>query len=135
MQDNTVNITILDDDEIVLKLFELAFEGFKHPPISMRLFSDVDESLKENNLRVCDLFISDVNMPQMAGDQVIKTLRQLSLHRHIPVALMTSLDRYELVRYYDVPADVTIFSKPVNFDDIKKLIMAVYATKGLMFDV
>lgn len=134
MQVNTVNISILDDDELVLELFKIAFEGFKHPPISMRLFTDVDESLKAQFVEDCDLFISDINMPKMSGDQVIKTLRNLSLNRHIPVALMTSLDSYELARYYDLPTDVTIFSKPVNFDDIKKLIMAVYATKGLMLE-
>jgi two-component system, chemotaxis family, chemotaxis protein CheY len=52
--------------------------------------ADGQEALKKLNTEKADMLITDLNMPNMDGIELIKALRQLQDYRFIPIIMLTT---------------------------------------------
>lgn len=64
-----------------------------------------------------DLIITDVNMPNMNGIEMIKELREEEDFREIPILVITAYGQVVLTQAIEVGAD-SVMTKPVEYDEL-----------------
>lgn len=77
---------ICDDEELILDLLEhhLSNQGFE-----IIRASDGQVALDEMERRIPDVVVTDVMMPYVQGDELLRKIRETPLWRHIPVLMLT----------------------------------------------
>lgn len=120
-----LKVIFVDDELDLLKLFELRFSkeladlpivavttGSAKQCISLVEQLDPAESV---------LIITDINMPEVTGLQLLSTLK--NSHPHVKVYICTAFDRPELrVEAARLRAD-HFFVKPLNFQELRTVIL------------
>ena len=72
------------------------------------------QDLKRNNKKLPDVIISDINMPEMSGLQLLEKVRNDSRCKKLPFIILTS-NKEELLKMTALCLDVTAFYiKPPN---------------------
>ena len=81
-------IMVVDDSSTVRKFVSvsLSMQGF-----SVVVASDGMDALEKLPANKIDLVITDLNMPNMDGFELIKALRENQEFKHLPVIILTSL--------------------------------------------
>lgn len=123
------NLLLIDDDRDLLAILELKLgkEGFK-----VEMASDGAAGIKKTRLKIPDLIVLDVNMPDMSGMDVCKALRSENRTSHVPIIMLTARDdEIDRVLGLEFGADDYI-TKPFNVRElvlrIKSILKRVYAT-------
>jgi CheY-like chemotaxis protein len=98
-----------DDSRDLLALM-LKIQGY-----SISTASDGQEALRLIKLDCPDLIITDINMPNMNGIELIRQVRQLSECSHLPIVVMTAYGSGKLSDAISAGADQGV-KKPVDFD-------------------
>lgn len=81
-------VLVVDDSATVRKFVSVSLEmqGF-----SVTSACDGMDALEKLPTREFDLVITDLNMPNMDGFELIKALRENELYRELPVIILSSL--------------------------------------------
>jgi len=118
MPDAKPSILIVDDEEDVLTLLQLVFEtnGF-----SARTASNGKSAVSSAYENPPDVILLDVMMPEMDGWQVLRSLKGDERTRHIPVAMLSALNRPHEIKVHVKGAIKNGLSK----DDIKEVFLQV----------
>jgi CheY-like chemotaxis protein len=74
------------------------------------------------------LILLDVEMPLMDGIQLLNRLNNLSLPAMPMVAVVTGLNPQQLEQRGGIPAGIPVYHKPLNIDDLGKLLEKLHAT-------
>lgn len=82
-------ILIADDSPTIRKFVTLALKSMGHEVISASDGVDVLEKLANSD--GIDLIITDINMPNMDGFELIKTLRSDEKFKDVPIIILSSL--------------------------------------------
>lgn len=107
VEDNVTNLAVLCG--IVSRLPEVECQGFSDPKAAVEDFL----------CRSSDLVIVDYVMPDIDGLQLVRSLRSLSTHAHVPIIMVTADDDRQ-TRLAAVEAGVTDFiAKPVEPTELK----------------
>ena len=82
------SILVVDDSSTIRKFVavSLSLQGFE-----VVTACDGMDALEKLPLNKVDLIITDLNMPNMDGFELIKTLRENPQYQEIPVIILTSL--------------------------------------------
>lgn len=85
-------ILVADDSPTIRKFvsFSLAMEGFEIIQVS-----DGMEALEKLPFGKVDLIITDLNMPNVDGYELIKTIRSNEEMKEIPIIILSSLGKSE----------------------------------------
>ncbi len=76
--------------------------------------------LKEGNMP--DLIISDLNMPEMSGEEFLRYIKTDEMFSHIPVLILSSVESsFNRVRLFEEGAEDFIL-KPFNPEELSSLI-------------
>jgi CheY-like chemotaxis protein len=122
-----VEILLVEDNPGDVRLIQ---EVFKEAEIKNQLHvaSDGEEAMQmlhqwENNQnKLPDLILLDLNLPKKPGGEVLKEIKQDSKLKCIPVVILTSSNREEdLVESYKNNANCYI-TKPLNLDQLINVI-------------
>lgn len=81
------NILAVDDSASMRQMVSFTLSGAGHKVTEA---SDGVEALKVANGASFDLVISDVNMPNMNGIELIRNLRQINTFKYIPILMLTT---------------------------------------------
>ena len=87
MDTHSIKIMVVDDDPFVRELLSTILEGSGYGIVTAE--NGLDALEKYRNDPTIDLIVSDVNMPEMDGIQLIKTLREQ--HLDVPIIMVTSV--------------------------------------------
>ena len=84
----TKSVLVVDDSSTVRKFVSVSLEmqGFTVTPAC-----DGMDALEKLPTKKYDLIITDLNMPNMDGFELIKALRDNEEYRELPVIILTSL--------------------------------------------
>ncbi len=85
-------ILIADDSASVRKFMALALKLAGYNVIAA---SDGMEALEKLPLQPIDLLITDLNMPNIDGFKLIKTIRQQSDYKNLPIIILSTLSLEE----------------------------------------
>lgn len=75
-----------------------------------------------------DILIADLMMPGMDGFEMIKRLRAMPDLSPMDIIVVSAIDGAE-VRQRGIPADVTVFGKPIPFHEIKGFVLGRLAAR------
>lgn len=104
-------ILIVDDCETTRKLLSYMVKGAGYNTIVAVNGIDALEKLAQNDI---SLVITDLNMPQMDGLELVRTMRNESSYSNIPV-IMISTESGDKDREMGIRAGVNIYmTKPVT---------------------
>jgi len=123
MMKNKAKILIVDDTPAVREAIQYYFEGKDYIILSAASAEEALAMVKKDNP---DLILSDVNLPQMSGIDLIKSIRQFN--KTIKVIIMSG----EIKKYENAPhlksLDILAFmDKPIDFLEIESLIEKAFA--------
>ncbi len=124
----TTSILIADDDVAIRSMIRqiLAHEGY-----TVAVAPDGAEAIKLIRELKPDLILTDVKMPNMDGYQVCQAVKGDPALKHIPILVLTVLDRNEeRVKGLDAGADDFI-NKPFNQAELLARVRAFLRTKSL----
>lgn len=76
-----------------------------------------------------DLIITDMNMPEMAGDSMIAVIDMYPPLAGIPIIMVTGATPDE-IEDAGIPEGIPVLSKPVDFDKLSAQIAAIFGGTG-----
>lgn len=120
------NILVLEDDEDMVKLYEMTLAEWKMP-IQLFFVSSVYEALIVIGRGQPDLLITDLKMPGVDGFEIIKLLRGDELLHSLHIVVVTALNQAEIEDRGGLPDDITVFTKPVSFEQLQGYVKACLA--------
>lgn len=122
-----LDILVAEDDQTLQMLYQMTFENW-NLPVKLRVVANGFDGLLQVGQRVPDILIADLMMPGMDGFEMIRRLRaNLDLAR-MDIIVVSAIDRDEILER-GLPADVTIFGKPIPFHEIKGFVLGRLAAR------
>lgn len=90
-----MKILLIDDDEALLTIFETALkqEGF-----STVTAADGESGLQKAKTEKPDLILLDQILPDMRGNDIVKTLKAEEGTKHIPMVVLSNFGQNELIK-------------------------------------
>ncbi|MGE5469485.1 MAG: response regulator [Bacteroidota bacterium] len=120
------SILVLEDDEDMLKLYRLNMAAWQMP-IQVSFVSSVFEALVVIGRKAPDLVITDLRMSGIDGFEIIKVLRNDPVLSSLSIAVITGMEPDEIAARGGLPPEITVFTKPVSFDQLQGYIKACLA--------
>lgn len=103
-------ILIIEDQTAIVKLLKTRFKAIGHEVVSA---GDGHEGLEMVKKDMPDLIITDLAMPKMTGNIVIRILKKSDAFKHIPIIMLSAFIRGTEKDSVEVPADEYI-AKPFS---------------------
>lgn len=117
------SIVVLEDDEDALKLFRMTMQTWQLP-IQVNFVPSVYEALIVIGRAKPDLLITDLRMQGVDGFEIIKLLRNDQELRSLDIVVVTGMEPEEIEERGGLPSDITIFTKPVSFEQLQGYVKA-----------
>lgn len=115
-------ILIVEDNPTVAKFYQAAISSWKLP-IEVVVAEDGFNGLIEIGRRPPDLLVSDIYMPGMDGLQMIRSLYKSAQLSGDRIVVISGLTNEEIAERGGVPNEVTFFSKPVDIQGFKEIVL------------
>jgi len=118
--DNKLSVLVFDDDIQIVNLIKtfLNQEGFNVLcPQNMAQCLKIVESLEP------DLLLLDVILKSSDGFQILRTIRDVSLTKNMPIIIMTSLSEEEALEKAADSGASDFIKKPFELDELKNAIL------------
>lgn len=117
--DEQCNILIADDSNTARLFLKKNFEqaGFMNKNFIMA--ADGNQVLEKLASENVNLIISDLNMPYIDGQALVKKLKSTPAYRAIPIVIMTSASNEARARELVNDGAVMVLEKPVTAESIK----------------
>lgn len=114
-------VLVVEDEPDLLKLYKLTL-GTWGLPIHVVTAANGFEALIRIGEARPDLLITDLNMPGMDGFRMIRTLRANAAFRDMDIVVVTALGKNEITDRGGLPDHVQVYTKPVPFSELEKLV-------------
>jgi excisionase family DNA binding protein len=114
-------LLVVEDEADLLKLYRLQIEGWGLPVTLITATNGFEALIRIGETRP-DLLITDLNMPGMDGFRMIRMLRANPDFRGMDVVAVTALGREEIADRGGLPPDVRMFTKPVPFSELERIV-------------
>jgi DNA-binding response OmpR family regulator len=88
-------VLILDDSEIVLQMTAQALKEAGFEVVTANSLMEFDKLLTKGRP---DIILTDIQMPEISGDNVCKVLKEKHDTANTPIVLFSTLDESELIK-------------------------------------
>jgi excisionase family DNA binding protein len=116
-----IDILIAEDDLTLQMLYQMTVDNW-NLPVKLRIVANGFDGLLQVGQRVPDILIADLMMPGMDGFEMIRRLRANSDLTRMDIIVVSAIDHDEILER-GLPADITIFGKPIPFHEIKGFVL------------
>lgn len=112
----THTILVVDDSSTVRKFVSvsLSMQGFR-----VVTAEDGMDALEKLPKEPVDLIITDLNMPNMDGMELIKTLRTNTTFKDLPIIILTSLKEAALKEESSSMGVISYLNKPFSLEKVQ----------------
>ena len=111
-----MKVLICEDDIVVLKVIEMAFEG---TPAQITSVKDGTRALEQLQQNTFDLIITDIHMPHHNGDEVLKLVR-IDQKKDTPIIMISSDTEEELIALALKQGVNEFIKKPIDTNTLRK---------------
>lgn len=125
------SVLVLEDDEDMLKLYRLTMSAWQMP-IQLTFVSSVFEALVVIGRCPPDLLITDLRISGVDGFEIIKLLRNDPVLRSLNIVAVTGMSAEEIEERGGLSSEITVFTKPVSFDQLQGYVKACLAHRLLV---
>lgn len=116
-----MNILLVDDDSSRWVMATFLRDG----GYQVTVCSNANDALEQFALRDFDLLITDINMPDMSGVDLLKKLRIIPGKADIDVIVCTAGSGMESAKEISKQGVHTIFMKPIKVDEFMTVIRGI----------
>lgn len=117
-----LNVLLVDDEELIRIVLKKALERFVN---RVDLAQNAKEALNLFNSESYDIVLTDIRMPDMSGDTLIKKIRVKN--QEIPIIVISAYDPQEFPDL-DTSLIQGIQKKPIAPTQIKKAFEKIFST-------
>ncbi|UOA10349.1 excisionase family DNA-binding protein [Methylobacter sp. S3L5C] len=112
-----LSILVIEDDPALQKLYESTITGWEMP-IDLNIVDDGLSALVQITRQCPNILISDLQMQAVDGFEMINTLGKDSSFNVMDIIVVTELTKADIDNKGSLPHGVTVFHKPIPFQDI-----------------
>lgn len=123
-----LRIVVAEDDLALRRLYAMRLAEWPLKAQLVVVGSGV-EALIAVGRHAPDLLITDLRMPEMDGFRMLETLRGMPDLVGMDIVVVTGLDAAEIARRGGLPAGVRVLGKPVPFDELERMAVALASLK------
>jgi excisionase family DNA binding protein len=116
-----VRVLVIEDEPDLIMLYKMTIEGW-NLPIILQTASDGFQGLIQIGAWKPDIVITDIQMPNVNGIHMLKSLAKMEEFNDMVVMAVSGLSKTEITEKGGLPAGIPIFTKPIPFDEIEKII-------------
>ncbi|MBA6224026.1 MULTISPECIES: response regulator [unclassified Colwellia] len=116
-----VRVLVIEDEPDLIMLYKMTIEGW-NLPIILQTASDGFQGLIHIGAWKPDIVITDIQMPNVNGIHMLKSLAKMEEFNDMVVMAVSGLSKAEITQKGGLPAGIPIFTKPIPFDEIEKII-------------
>lgn len=121
-RESRLQLMVVEDEPELLRLFTMVIQAWELP-LAVTAAANGFEALLLMGQHCPDLLVTDLNMPDMDGFKMIKSLRGVSpAFDEMEIVVVTALTPEEIARRGGLPPAVRVFHKPVPFDELETLV-------------
>ena len=117
---------MVDQDRKLLSLYEIEMKRWNLPMVIMKAVDGFKALIKIGEERP-DVLVIDLNMSGMDVGHMIRVLHQKAVCHDIAIIVISSLEM-NTVKAMCLPIDITVFTKPVAFDQLRSAVESALAT-------
>lgn len=121
-----ISVLLAEDDRALRRFLEIVLDRAGYQVISV---SDGLEAMKAALSRPLDVVVTDAMMPNLSGHEFCRFLRDSPLLSHLPVIMLSALERKDTNRNAESP-DVFL-SKPVSGEKLIECIEELLTRKSV----
>jgi CheY-like chemotaxis protein len=114
-------VLVVEDEPDFRKLYEIHLRHWDLP-MDVEVVGSGFEALLSLGTSRPDLLITDLRMPGIDGFEMIRALRASETMRDLQIIVVSALSSSTIRERGGLPADITILSKPLRFDDLRQLV-------------
>lgn len=116
-----LRVLVIEDESDLITLYRMAIEAWDLP-VKLKTAMDGFEGLIQIGSWKPDVVITDIQMPNVNGIYMLKTLSKLDVFKEIAIIVVTGLSKQDINQKGGIPAEIPIFTKPIPFDKIEKIV-------------
>lgn len=120
---SSFDILIAEDDPTLQRLYKLTIEKWGLD-LNLRLVDNGFDGLMQVGKAIPAILIADLMMPGMDGFEMIRRLRANPELATMDIIVVSALGAQEIAEAGGLPADVTVYPKPIPFHEIKGFVQA-----------
>lgn len=120
-EERRLRVLVVEDDAPLRRLYEFQIGSWKLP-IDLVTANDGFEALLRIGEQRPDILITDLRMPGMDGFRMMRRLWELKPNADMLPIVVTALDASEIAAYGGLPSEIQVFSKPVPFDRLRRIV-------------
>jgi len=120
-----LSVLVVEDDPAQCKIYQQQFAA-RSLPIKLILTNNGFEGLIQIGRYTPDIIVTDLNMPDMDGFELVRALEDLPELENCQIVAVSSLDEGEIEHRGGLPESVTVYSKPIPFNILVDLIRQRY---------
>ena len=124
--DGRVRVLIAEDDLVLQQVYRHAIEGWGLP-LDLEIVSNGFDVLLEIGRAAPDLLITDLRMPGLDGFEMIRRIRERQMAEDMDIIVVSGLSEEEIAEAGGLPADVTVYGKPVPLRELNGYVQALVA--------
>lgn len=119
MTDTLPRILIAEDDDNHRIALKLMLKLSKYDVIEAR---DGQEAIDRTQCEKPDLVLMDISLPTVDGLQATREIRRHAEFQNLPIIVVSGYDSQETLDSVQACGGTSYLSKPIEFDDLKKMI-------------
>ena len=125
-------VLIVDDSTMARMLIRRCVEIAGWPDITFHEASNGSEALNVLNNEQVDLILTDLNMPEMDGEQLLEAVRANDQHKELPLVVITSAGNAPKEEQLRKDGATAILPKPISPAVMATTLEAIFgATDGM----
>ena len=119
MVSSALRVLVVEDDELMLELYRCQFDIWALPVACSWMSSAADVLQGIDQLRP-DLLITDLSMPGMDGQQMLREIEGRPLHTAMQIVVVSGLLPVQINARGGLSARMEVLKKPVDFAWLKR---------------
>jgi excisionase family DNA binding protein len=123
-----LSVLIAEDDPILQTLYAATVSKWELP-VSLQIVGNGFEGLVQIGQQAPDVLILDLMMPGLDGFEMIRTLRANPVFSDMDIIVVSAMSADDVAERGGLPADVTLYGKPVPFQQLRGYLQAKVAQR------
>jgi excisionase family DNA binding protein len=115
-----MNILVVEDDNLLIRLYKSHIESWGLPLTVATAHNGIEGLILVGRLSP-DLLITDLNMPELDGFGMLRTLTRTPYREGMEIVVVTGMEPAEIEAAGGLPADIKVSHKPVHFAELRAL--------------